>query len=60
MSFKPEHKAITPIIPPTDPGFRFHWVYKSPKNIIPSDFPSFVDTMNEWSGSLLNTGQTIA
>ena len=60
MSYKPEHRAITPIFPTTDPGYRYHWVYKSPKNILPSDFYSFGDTMNNWSGSLLNTGITIA
>lgn len=60
MSFKPKHTAISPIFPTTDPGYRFHWVYKSPKNIVPSDFPSFGDKMNDWSGSLLNTGITIA
>lgn len=60
MLYKPENKAVTPINPPTDPGYRFHWVYKSPKNIVPADYLSFADTMNEWSGGLFNTGVTIA
>jgi hypothetical protein len=60
MSYKPEHRAITPVSATADPGYRYHWVYKSSKKIVVLGFPSFGDTMNDWSGSLLNNGITIA
>lgn len=54
------YKCLTPLMPNRDPKWRFHWRVNQKLNVIPSDFPEWANTMNEWGNNMRNGCLTVA